>query len=260
VVYQPLRRRACLAALSLALPLHRALAGDPAPSTIARVKQSIVAVGSFERTRNPAFAFSGTGFAVSDGLRIATNEHVLPKALNEERNETLAIAIRAADGSVEVRPARRLAVDSSNDLALLDLKGPPLRPLKLGNSDLVQEGETYLFTGFPIGAVLGLQPATHRTMIASVTPIAIPAARGDQLEARTLRRLASGSFAVFQLDGTGYPGNSGSPLYRPDTGEVIGIVNSVLVKATKESLLSQPSGITYAIPIRRLQALILATP
>jgi hypothetical protein len=33
-------------------------------------------------------------------------------------------------------------------------------------------------------------------------------------------------------------------------------VNSVLVKATKESAFSAPTGITYAIPIQKLKALL----
>ena len=57
-------------------------------------------------------------------------------------------------------------------------------------------------------------------------------------------------------DGTAYPGNSGSPVYDPETGDVIGIINMVLVKGTKESALSQPSGITYAVPSRHLQSLL----
>jgi S1-C subfamily serine protease len=61
---------------------------------------------------------------------------------------------------------------------------------------------------------------------------------------------------VFQLDGTAYPGSSGSPVYDVATGEVIAIINSVLVKATKESALAQPSGITYAIPAHRLADLL----
>jgi S1-C subfamily serine protease len=255
--YQPVRRRAYLAALSVALALPAAAFGENvAPATIARVKASIVAVGTFERTRSPAFAFSGSGFAVRNGLEIVTNEHVLRKTLDTERNETLAVAFRNADGSVEVRPARRVVSDASQDLAVLEFDGKPLPALRLGNSTRVREGETYLLTGFPIGAVLGLHPVTHRTMIAAVTPIAIPASRADMLDARAVRQLAAGAYSVFQLDGTAYPGNSGSPLYDAASGEVIGIVNSVLVKGTKESALSQPSGITYAIPANRLEALL----
>jgi len=256
VVRRPLRRLAGLGALSLALLAAAARADDPAPATIARVKQSIVGVGTFQPTRSPAFSFLGTGFVVGDGLQIVTNEHVVPKSLNSERNETLAVAIRPADGSVEIRSARVVATDAAHDLAVLAVPGKALPALRLGDSSLVREGETYLFTGFPIGAVLGLYPVTHRTMIASVTPIATPAATSANLDARTLRRLVTGSYEVFQLDGTAYPGNSGSPVYHPATGEVIGVVNSVLVKATKEAVLSSPSGITYAIPASRLAPLI----
>ena len=46
-------------------------------------------------------------------------------------------------------------------------------------------------------------------MISAVTPIAIPAARADQLDARVARRLNAGSFSVFQLDATAYPGFDG---------------------------------------------------
>jgi S1-C subfamily serine protease len=61
---------------------------------------------------------------------------------------------------------------------------------------------------------------------------------------------------VFQLDGTAYPGNSGSPVYRPDSGEVIAVVNSAFIKGTKESVLKQPSGISYAIPVSKLKQLL----
>jgi S1-C subfamily serine protease len=255
VVPRAIRPRACLAALSLALAVP-AFADDGAPGTIARVKTSIVAVGTFERLRNPQSSFAGTGFVVGDGKTVATNDHVLAKELAGERHESLAIAARAADGSIDIRPARKVAADTAHDLALLEIQGAPLPPLALGDSARVREGETYLFTGFPIGPVLGLHPVTHRAMIAALTPIVIPAARADKLDARAVRRLAAGAFAVFQLDGTAYPGNSGSPVYDAVSGEVVGIVNSVFVKGTKESALTSPSGITYAIPAVKLKQLL----
>ena len=57
-------------------------------------------------------------------------------------------------------------------------------------------------------------------------------------------------------DATAYPGNSGSPVYRAQDGVVIGVINKVFVKSTKENVLKDPSGITYAIPIRYGRALI----
>ena len=71
-----------------------------------------------------------------------------------------------------------------------------------------------------------------------------------------LQRLTIGSFPIFQLDATAYPGNSGSPVYDAATGEVVGVINMVFVKGTKESVLTQPSGITYAIPAKYLQDLV----
>ena len=61
---------------------------------------------------------------------------------------------------------------------------------------------------------------------------------------------------MFQLDATSYPGNSGRPLCDPASGEVVGVLNMVFVKGAKENAPTNPSGISYAIPLRYLQALI----
>jgi S1-C subfamily serine protease len=227
-----------------------------APRTIERVKASVVAVGTFQRTRSPAFRFLGTGFAVGDGATIVTNAHVLPVSLDADRLETIAILIAGQGREAQLRPAARGAADPARDLALLRIEGAPLPALTVRDSDGVREGEAVLFTGFPIGNVLGPHPATHRGMVAAITPIVIPPAHSSQLDTKAIRQLASGAFPVFQLDATAYPGNSGSPLYTPDTGEVIGVINMVFVKGSKESALTQPSGITYAIPSRHLVELL----
>ena len=251
--------RLCLGLVVAATPCAPSLAAD-VPATIARVKGSIVAIGTFERTRTPPFQFMGTGFAVGDGTLVVTNAHVLPPVLDPSKSESVAVLSAAPpkDGraQAQMREAKRVAIDPGTDLALLKIDGPPLPPLKLRDSDTVREGQEILMTGYPVGAVLGPFAATHRGMIAAITPIAIPQARAADLEPATLRRLSSGSFPVFQLDATAYPGNSGSPIYDPETGDVIGIVNMVLVKGTKESALTNPTGITYAIPSRHLQALL----
>jgi S1-C subfamily serine protease len=240
---------ACLAAVPAA---HA-----DAVATIDRVRKSVVAIGTFERTRTPQFEFRGTGFVVGDGTLVATNAHVLPTALDPSTLEVLGILLPATgDERVRFREARRVAVDPGSDLALLKLDGDKLPALTLRDSDGVKAGQMVLFTGFPIGAALGPYPATHRGMIAAVTPIAIPQAHSGELDPQVIRRLTSGAFSVFQLDATAYPGNSGSPIYDPDSGEVLGIINMVFVKGTKEAALSQPSGITYAIPSKHLRLLL----
>jgi S1-C subfamily serine protease len=247
---------------AVALSWSAAASGANVEDTIARVKGSVVAIGTFDRTRSPPFQFRGTAFAVGDGTRIVTNAHVLPGALDADRRETIAILLPAPprEGSGEpqgrVRAARVIATDASHDLALLSIEGAPLPPLEIGDSSGVREGRTVFFTGFPIGAVLGAHPATHRALVAAVTPIAIPQPTSGSLDAATVKRIASGPFPVFQLDGTAYPGNSGSPLYDGETAAVIGVLNMVLVKATKESALTQPSGIAYAVPSEHVRALL----
>lgn len=241
--------------IALAVPAA-CLAESGNARAIEQVKPSIVAVGTFERLRNPEFRFLGTGFAVGDGSLIATNNHVVPEMLAGARFETVAIAVPGPGRTAQIRTAREVASDPDYDLALLKIDGPPLPALRIGNSERVREGDIYLFTGFPIGPVLGLFAATNRAMISAISPIVIPAANAGELKARSIRRLAAGAYPVFQLDGTAYPGNSGSPLYDPQTGEVVGIVNMVFVKGTKEAALTQPSGISYAIPAQKLEELL----
>lgn len=248
--------RACAAfAGALAFLPHFATAA--LPETVERVKPSVVAVGTFQRTRSPQFRFLGTGFAIGDGTVVATNAHVVPEKLDADQLETIAVvSAGVTDVTVNVRNAKLLARDEEHDLALLRIGGRPLPALPLREKERSREGESLAFTGFPIGSVLGFHPATHRAVLAAITPIAMPAIGTEKLDAKVVKRLRATNFPVYQLDGTAFPGNSGSPLYDEDTGEVVGIINMVFVKGSKEFMLSNPSGITYAIPARHLRALL----
>ncbi|NBC49786.1 MAG: trypsin-like serine protease [Gammaproteobacteria bacterium] len=222
-------------------------AGD-LPSTIAQVKPSIVGIGTYQETRQPRAQVRGTGFVVADGRHVITNHHVLPDQLNEERREFLVVLIPAEGSKAQVRPARPVAKDEAHDLALLRVEGEPLPALRLTAPGAVREGQEIAFTGFPIGAALGLFPATHRGIVAAVAPVVMPARSGKQLKPSLIRRMRE-PYDIYQLDATAYPGNSGSPLFDPASGEVLGVINMVFIKEGRESALERPSGITYAIPI-----------
>jgi S1-C subfamily serine protease len=236
--------------------VSRAFATEPTglPDSINKIKPSIVAIGTYQKTRRPPSVFRGTGFVIGDGRQIATNAHVLPDKLDREKNEILAV-FSASANEVEIRQASKIAEDRDYDLAILAISGPPLTAVTLGDSDRVKEGRTYAFTGFPIGMVLGLHPVTHRGIISAITPIVIPQLSAQQLEKKTLARLIA-PYDIFQLDATAYPGNSGSPLYQIADARVIGILNKVFVQQSKETLIQQPSGISYAIPIKHLLELM----
>ncbi|WP_228273765.1 S1 family peptidase [Rhodocyclus tenuis] len=221
---------------------------------IERVKPSIVVVGTYKKTDSPQFVLRGTGFVVGDGKLVATNAHVVPEGGDPDGP---ALVIQARVGNEpQVRRAYLETRDREHDLALLRIEGAALPAVKLRNSDLVREGQAIGFTGFPIGGALGFSPVTHRGMVSSVTPIVLPGGNAQQLNEKVIRRIKSGSFNIFQLDATAYPGNSGSPVFEVETGDVIGVINMVFIKGTKEAALSAPSGISYAIPANYLKNLL----
>jgi len=245
------------AATALAVLLSAGIACVQAalPEALARVKPSVVAVGTFQKLRNPGFVFRGTGFAVGDGTLIATNAHVVPEAL--QTDETMMVLVHVP-GATEPQPreGRAIAINREHDLALLRISGARLPTVTFGDSDAVRDGQSIAFTGFPIGNSLGFYPVTHGGIIASHSPIALPATTTRQLDPRVVRSLKAGPFVLFQLDTTAYPGHSGSPLYDVETGEVIGIVNMGFLKGTKDAAVGQPSGISFAVPARFLQELL----
>lgn len=236
----------CVSAAAVAL-----MAAGPAHAadlvqTIEAIKPSIVGIGTYLAMRSPAVSFVGTGFVIGDGLSVVTNAHVVPSVLDEEHKESLRVTV-AKGSNVEVREAVLVTIDRVHDLALLKISGAPLPAMKLGDSTTVREGQMLAFTGFPLTGILGFHPVTHRGMVSAITVVATPAPSARSLDAKAIAQLQRNAYEVFQLDGTAYPGGSGSPLYDPETGAVLGVINKVL-NATKESAITAPSGITYAIP------------
>jgi S1-C subfamily serine protease len=224
---------------------------DALPDTILKVKPGIVGIGTFQETRRPPGVLRGTGFVVADGHHVVTNAHVLPEKLDKKHNEFIAVFTgQGKEG--RILSAETIGTENDHDLCLLRFGGKALPPLVLGDDSLVREGELYAFTGYPLGAILGLYAATHRGIVSAVTPIVIPVTAMKQLDGELIGRLKN-PYLIFQLDATAYPGNSGSPLYDVKSGRVIGIINKVFVQGAKEHAITNPSGMTYAIPVRYLK-------
>jgi len=194
---------------------------------VAKVKPSVVGIGIHTPTSRPQNILRGTGFVIGDGHYVVTNAHVLPTEFTSELY----------------------------DLAILKLSGSALPALTLADEKFRGDGTYVAFTGFPIGTVLGLYPVTHRGIIASTTPTVVPAQAAEQINLKMLKRMRN-PYLAYQLDATAYPGNSGSAMYDMKTGEVLGVINKVFVQATKEAVISNPSGITYAIPVKYLHQIL----
>lgn len=224
------------------------------PATVAKVKPSVVGVGTYAPGRPQGPVLRGSGFVVA-GHYVVTNAHVVAQKLDDKWREVHAVFIPKGGDQAEVRDATVVRRDPAHDLTLLRVGGSALPSLRLGTSTKVREGESVAFTGFPILNALGLFAATHTGIISAIAPVVIPVGSGRDLKPEVLRRLNK-PFDIFQLDATAYPGNSGSPLYSVGSGQVIGVINSVFVKGTKEVAISDPSGITYAIPVDHVRALL----
>lgn len=245
----------CLPGVALAclLPLS---ASAGLVEAIERIKPSVVLVGTYKPTGSPRFRFRGTGFVVAPGNLVVSNAHVLPPPGDEADGSTLVVQVRTGPSSFQMRATKLVVKDIQHDLTLLQIDGPPVPALVVGNSDAVREGQSLAFMGFPIGSVLGYSAVTHRATVSSITAAVPPTPSAQQLSAPAIRSLRVGKFDIFQLDATAYPGNSGGPLFDPETGEVVGVLNMVLLKGTRESALSQPSGISYAVPGRYVRDLL----
>lgn len=254
---RPLVKKSLLGAgLLLVLVTLGSMARAGLIEVIEAAKPSVLAIGSYNPVKNPRFTFHGSGFVVAGGDLVVTNAHVLPSGAALDVDARLMVLLPRAKSAPELRAASVLSTDPLHDLVLLKIEGSALPALKLADSTAVREGQAVVLMGFPIGGALGFKPVTHRGIVASITAVALPAPTSQQLDPRAVRRLREGSFELFQLDATAYPGNSGGPLLDSETGAVIGVVNMVLLKSTKESALSQPTGISYAIPSRHVAELI----
>ena len=144
--------------------------------------------------------------------------------------------------------AQVIAVDNAHDLALLRIEGPPLRALRIGNSATGSGRAVVCIHRFSCRDVPWAFPATHRATLAALVPIARAGVTGKNLNPRMVARLRD-PYVVFQLDALAYPGNSGSPVFDPATGDVYGIFNSVFIRETREQAIAGRAGLrTQSLP------------
>ncbi len=152
----------------------------------------------------------GSGFVMSQGGYILTNNHVV-----EDADQ---IKVKLANG--KEYEGRIVGRDPKTDLALVKINGASdLHPLHLGNSDNLKVGSWVVAVGSPFGL--------EQTVTAGIV-----SAKG--------RVIGSGPYDHFiQTDASINPGNSGGPLIDMK-GEVVGINTAIIASG---------QGIGFAIPI-----------
>lgn len=222
------------------------------PQLIKQTKPSVVGIALFTPLESRAASILGTGFVVGDGKHIVTNYHVVSKELDPTIVQHY-VALSGTGPKPKMHKMTLLEIDPVHDLALLSIDSK-LPAVTLAEDVFIDEGSELYFTGFPIGAVLGLYPATHVGILSAIAPDVNPARNANELTRQMLARLQS-PFMIYQLDATAYPGNSGSPVFHKKSNKVIGVINKVFVSAGKEAALTNPSGISYAIPAKHVRAI-----
>lgn len=240
-----------LALLAISL---KAIAHDlpDLPTQVKQNKPSIVGIGLFTPIQSKAPKILGTGFVVGNGQYIVTNYHVVSKELDTTIVQYF-VGLSGEGRLPKVHRMELIGIDPVHDLAILSIKDK-LPAVTLADNEFIDDGTDIFMTGFPIGAVLGLYPATHTGIVAAKAPDVNPARNADELTIKMLERLKE-PFLIYQLDITAFPGNSGSPVFNRRTGEVFAVLNKVFVSAGKEAALSNPSGISYAIPVKHVKTL-----
>lgn len=231
-------------------------AGERLAELVEMLRPSVVGVGVFSPIDGNQATLEGSGFVIGNGKYVATNYHVVEREL--DANKVQFRVVYSGEGKhAKLHKVKLVDFDPIFDLAILEMIDEKTRldsAFTFANDEVKRVGEDIAFIGFPIGSVLGLFPAVHSGIIAAVTPSSTPAKSSNQLTVSLIDRLQR-AFNVYQLDATAFPGNSGSALFDANSGEVIGIINKVMVQGGKEYALSSPSGITYAIPVKHLRNL-----
>lgn len=171
----------------------------------------------------------GSGFIVSNDGLIVTNQHVVSRGGPED----YFVVIGESEETIAVEDIYR---DELNDIAIVKIARTDLNPVKLGDSDSLQVGQTVIAIGNPLGS------------LTSTVTVGTLSAQGRDVE------VGDGGFNfnvrnytdVLQTDAAINPGNSGGPLFNSQ-GQVIGI-NFATVQGA--------DNLSFALPINRVKARI----
>ena len=189
---------------------------ETAPS-VCYINTSKVSQSRWNRNVQEIPAGTGSGFIWDKNGSIVTNYHVIKGASR--------VTVTLSDMSSW--DAELIGVEKNKDLAVLRIKAPSsvLTPIKVGNSSVLQVGQSV----FAIGNPFGLDQTLTTGIISAL---------GREIESITGRPIKD----VIQTDAAINPGNSGGPLL-DSSGRLIG-VNTMIYSPSGAS-----AGIGFSIPV-----------
>jgi serine protease Do len=196
-------------------------AADPSVVTINTVSEE-VEISPFSHHRRPREVRGlGTGFVADKNGVILTNNHVVEGAD--------AVQVKLSDE--REFQGKVVGTDPPTDIAVVRIDAKDLRPLPLGDSDLMEVGDWVVAIGNPFG-------------LSHTVSAGIISAKG-----RTQRDVPldpAGYYDFIQTDASINPGNSGGPLLNLK-GQVVGMNSAIRGDA---------QGIGFAIPINMMKQLL----
>lgn len=166
----------------------------------------------------------GSGFIVSDDGYIVTNRHVVS-------DETAEYTVIMNDGKTKY-PAKIIARDSLNDIAVIKIEEKNLPFLTFADSDVLQVGQTAIAIGSP------LLEFKNSVSVGVVSGLSRKIKAGDG------QGMSEQLDGVIQTDAAINPGNSGGPLL-DSSGNVIGV--NVAVASAENIGFSLPANTVKSI-------------
>lgn len=168
----------------------------------------------------------GTGFLITIEGMIVTNKHVVSDA---------GADYTVITNDTKEYPAKVLALDPNQDIAILKIEGQNFPILELGSSDFLKIGQTVIAIGNSLGEFSntvsrGIISGLKRNITAFGSNVGQPEKLND----------------IIQTDAAINPGNSGGPLLNIN-GEVIG-VNVAIAQGAQN--------IGFAIPANNIRKIV----
>ncbi len=155
----------------------------------------------------------GSGVVVSAAGDIVSNEHVINNCAR----------IRVQPGSL---PAKLVAKDAKNDLALLRLEGNALAPVRLRSGRGLRLGDDVVAIGYPLRGVLSSGPIVTMGIVNAMSG-------------------SNNDTSAFQMSATVQPGSSGGPIF-DRSGLLVGIVRARLLSTNAANAQNVNFGINLA--------------